>query len=215
MPASRRTSREIEIKLPIYDVRETFRSLRRLRAIPRGRVFEQNMLYDTRDSDFRRRGWLLRLRSETPAQSPFARAGVQRAVLTFKAPPQPKRTRSSRLALYKERLEREVVLGHPHRWPELLASLGLHPGFRYEKYRTELRLDGVHLCLDETPIGVFLELEGDPTAIDRVAEALGYSPKDYVQSTYWDLYVSDARRRRSVTNMMFRKQNLVRSALFA
>jgi adenylate cyclase, class 2 len=206
MPARGRTNREVEIKLRISDLPEVFRSLRRLGAAPRGRVLERNALYDTPDSDFRRRGWLLRLRTETPAESPLARAGVPRAVLTFKAPPCPKPGRSSRHTRYKERLEREVVVSHPHRWPKLLASLGLHPGFRYEKYRTELRLDGLHVCLDETPVGIFLELEGAPSAIDRVAEMLAYAPKDYIQSTYWDLYVSDARRRgRSVTNMIFRK----------
>jgi adenylate cyclase, class 2 len=206
MPARGRTNREIEIKLRISDLPEVFRSLRRLGAAPRGRVLERNTLYDTPDSDFRRRGWLLRLRTETPAKSPLARAGVRRAVLTFKAPPCPKPRRSSGHTRYKERLEREVVVSRPHRWPKLLASLGLHPGFRYEKYRTELRLDGLHVCLDETPVGIFLELEGAPAAIDRVAEMLAYAPKDYIQSTYWDLYVSDARRRgRSVTNMIFRK----------
>jgi adenylate cyclase, class 2 len=206
MPAPSRTNREIEIKLRISDLPEVFRSLRSFGAVPRGRVLERNTLYDTPDCDFRRRGWLLRLRTEIPAKSALARAGAGRAVLTWKAPLRPEPGRSARLTLYKERLEREEVVSRPHRWPKLLVSLGLDPGFRYEKYRTELRLDALHLCLDETPVGIFLELEGAPAAIDRVAGALGYSPRDYIQSTYWDLYVSDARRRgRSVTNMIFRK----------
>ncbi|MGA8072549.1 MAG: hypothetical protein WB995_03685, partial [Candidatus Acidiferrales bacterium] len=71
-------------------------------------------------------------------------------------------------------------------------------GFRYEKYRTEYRLaklKDLHLDLDETPIGDYLELEGSPAAIDRAAKLLGFKAADYITATYWDLYVADCRGR--------------------
>jgi adenylate cyclase class 2 len=41
--------------------------------------------------------------------------------------------------------------------------------------------------VDETPIGCYVELEGDPQAIDRAAADLGFSPDRYVTATYRDL----------------------------
>lgn len=195
-----RTTREVEIKLRISDVPDLVRELRRFGAAPHGRVLERNTLYDTPDSDFRRRRRLLRLRIETPAPSGLVRGGRPHAVITSKAPA-PVRPGSP----YKEKLEREELVQSPRRWDGLLLSLGLRPGFRYEKYRTTFRLPGLHLDLDETPVGVFLELEGAPRAIDRVARALGFSKSDYIRGTYWDLYAADCRRRGRVPqNMLFR-----------
>ena len=42
--------------------------------------------------------------------------------------------------------------------------------------------------LDETPIGVFVELEGPPDWIDRTARRLGFSPADYIKASYARLY---------------------------
>jgi hypothetical protein len=61
--------------------------------------------------------------------------------------------------------------------------MGLRPWFRYEKYRSTYRLPGFSellVELDETPIGDFLELEGECGAIDRCAVLLGFRPADYI-----------------------------------
>ena len=193
---------EIEIKLRVPDPAQLLRRLRALGATPRGRVFEQNVLFDTPDGDFRRLGRLLRLRVETPAPGPpgggLCRTrpahGPRRAVLTSKAPPS--RNASRRIPLrYKIRLERELPVREPARLVRSLRSNGLLPSFRYEKFRTRFRLKNLHLDLDETPIGTFLELEGHPRAIDRAARLLGYGPRDYIRRTYWDLYAAACRRR--------------------
>ena len=90
----------------------------------------------------------------------------------------------------------------------LLRAMGLNPSFRYEKYRTRFKLGSLHLDLDETPVGTFLELEGQPKAINRVAKALGYSDRDYIRGTYWDLFNADRRRRGSrAKNMLFTHKN--------
>jgi adenylate cyclase, class 2 len=196
--------REIEVKLPVRDVAEMARRLRRMGAADRGRVFEQNTLYDTPDAGFRRNGRLLRVRVETSAKA------RRRVVLTSKAPAPPVRGRSSQRApRHKERLEREVGVRDPRSVVHQLRVIGLRPSFCYEKYRTSLRLAGLHLDLDETPVGNFLELEGRPAVIDRVARALGYNSRDYIRATYWDLYIADCRRRgRPPQNMVFAHKKL-------
>lgn len=205
MPPLSPTKLEIEIKLRITDLPLLVRNLSSLGATPAGRVLEKNTLYDTPSSEFRRRGRLVRLRIETPAPSAAYPGGPHRAILTSKAPPGPALlSLRSRGPLYKERLERELVVQDPRRWPAVLRSVGFRPGFRYEKYRTSFRLFGLHLDLDETPVGIFLELEGAPRSIDRVARALGFSPEDYIRRTYWALYRAACRRRgRLPANMVF------------
>ena len=90
-------------------------------------MYEQNTLYDSPDAALRRRGYLLRLRMETPAASSFATAGARNAVLTFKAPPASERRRGRRLVhepRYKERLEGEVNIRNSERWNYILRLLG-------------------------------------------------------------------------------------------
>ncbi|MGA8220589.1 MAG: class IV adenylate cyclase [Candidatus Acidiferrales bacterium] len=201
------TNREVEIKLRVADLPSLLRRLRKLAVLSRGRTLEQNTLYDTPSSHFRRCGRLLRLRLETPAPlGSRPQCTRSRTILTSKAPP-PRQKSDSPRPLYKERLERELVIRHPNRWPPLLRTLGLRPAFRYEKYRTTFELPALHLDLDETPAGVFLELEGTPEAIDHAARSLGFTPRDYLRITYWDVYVADCRRRgRTPRNMLFDAQ---------
>ncbi|MGD0365805.1 MAG: hypothetical protein ABSC93_33395, partial [Bryobacteraceae bacterium] len=47
--------------------------------------------------------------------------------------------------------------------------------------------------LDETPVGVYLELEGTPGWIDRNARRLGFAESDYSTASYYGLYVDYCR----------------------
>jgi adenylate cyclase, class 2 len=200
------SKREVEIKLPVTDLRVILRHLRDLDAVSHGRVLEQNTLFDTRDSSFWHHGRLMRLRTQTPAPGNGSRGGQRTVILTAKAPPSGRSSPSKRMR-YKERFETEIEVGKTSRWPRALETLGFRTGFRYEKFRTSFRLGDLHLDLDETPIGIFLELEGSPAAIRRTARALGYAPKDYIRATYWDLYVADCRRlKRIPRNMVFKSK---------
>jgi adenylate cyclase class 2 len=201
-----KTIREIEIKLRISDVPDLLQRLRGLGARVAVRVFEQNILYDTPNSDFRVGGKLLRLRIETPAPDTSSRylsrafqPGKSRAILTSKVPvadAQPDR--------FKEKLETEVTVPDPAAWRRAAQAVGLREDFRYEKYRTSFRFGGTHLELDETPVGIFLEVEGPRSSIDRVTRMLGFAPREYIRGTYWDLYAADCRRRgRKTKNMLF------------
>jgi len=205
MPKPKKTKPEIEIKLRIKEVPKILRKIRSLSVQSRPRVQEQNTLYDTPQSHLRRRDMLLRLRIETPAPHDTRSTRRERVILTAKAPPHQRQT-NRHPPRYKIRAEREqIVPQSSHQWAATLASLGFRPAFRYDKFRTTFRLPNLHVELDETPAGTFLELEGKPRTIDRAAAALGFSKQAYLRSTYWDLYAADCRRRRiTPKNMLFR-----------
>jgi adenylate cyclase, class 2 len=203
MPKPKKTKSEIEIKLRIKDIPEILRKIKSLSAQSQTRVQEQNTLYDTPQSDLRRRDMLLRLRIETPAPHNARSTPRERVILTSKAPPhQPPTKKPPR---YKIRAEREQVTAHSSRhWATALTALGFRPAFRYDKFRTTFRLPNLHLDLDETPAGTFLELEGEPRVIDQAAKALGFSEQAYLRASYWDLYVADCRCRGiAPKNMLF------------
>ena len=171
--------REIEIKLLVRDLDGIRLSLLRAGFRPSHRSFEDNLVFDTPDRKLRRKAQLLRLREYR-----------RRAVLTFKS-----RLAGSRR--YKVRAEEELLLSSRETMRIILERLGYRIAFRYQKYRTPFRSTrepDLCLYLDETPIGVFLELEGRPAAIGRVARRLGFRPADYVTLTYADLYAQVCRR---------------------
>jgi len=60
------------------------------------------------------------------------------------------------------------------------------------------------LMVDETPIGVYMELEGPPAWIDRLAVQLGYGEADYLNLSYARLYAKEcARLGVAATDMVF------------
>jgi adenylate cyclase class 2 len=61
--------------------------------------------------------------------------------------------------------------------------------FRYEKFRTEWKMDAGNLVLDETPIGVWAELEGAPGWIDAMLERLGIAPELCSTESYGKLFL--------------------------
>ena len=203
-------ARETEIKLRIEDRKALMRTLRRLGAKPRDgkrpRVLETNLIFDTPDGGLAKHGQLLRIRTEMAAngkKTPKGKAGA-RTVLTFKSPPEElaigdARQGGDRRHKIREEIETELVDGETLR--RIFEGLGLRGWFRYEKYRTTYVLPGRHawakgllIELDETPIGTFVELEGPGAAIDRAAQELGYSHKDYVLKNYLVLYLDECKR---------------------
>jgi adenylate cyclase class 2 len=71
--------------------------------------------------------------------------------------------------------------------------MGYAKAFRYQKYRTILRVDlpdgrSLAAMFDETPLGNFLELEGGKEEIFSVAETLGFAPVDFITKSYIALH---------------------------
>lgn len=174
---------EIEVKIAVT-------SLARARRILRGgkfqvdgsRLFERNLVLDNAQGNLKRKGLLLRLR--TTGKSGKA----AEALCTFKGPARETRKH------HKIRIEREFTAGDADECLAVFAGIGFQPAFRYEKFRTKFSRRGRgagkagHIVLDETPMGVFLELEGPAAWIDRTAKDLGFSRNDYITMSYARLW---------------------------
>lgn len=208
---------EIEIKLRVHDLHSLRVRLKRIRArkiVPR--THESNTLFDTEAHDLRRRGQLIRVRIEHEVSARGQERGKRdpqrdsAVILTHKGSPVlGKKSMNSGASgrLYKIREEAEVKVTGAGEMAAILRALGLRPTFRYEKYRTTYALPAlrrVKIELDETPVGIFLELEGAPAAIDRAASLLGYAREDYLTDSYGALYLDACRRSRTKPgNMLF------------
>lgn len=167
------SNQETEIKLAATSIGDAEGLLRRNGfSVTIPRAFEANELFDFPGGILRGRREIIRLREY---------AGD--FVLTYKGPPLAGPHKS------REEIETKVADGAALR--AVLQRLGLTGTFRYEKYRTEWARPGEpgHATLDETPIGVFLELEGPPDWIDQTAAGIGFQPKDYITASYATLYL--------------------------
>jgi adenylate cyclase class 2 len=172
--------REIEIKLALADAPAGRAILRRAGfRVSRRRVFESNAVFDTPQGSLRTASSLLRVRS----------AG-RLATLTYKGPP-------AAGSKHKSREELEVEVPDAGVMTAIVGRLGFEPVFRYEKYRTEYRqpAGGGMATLDETPIGVYLELEGSPQWIDRTARQMGFAENSYITASYAGLFEQWRQRR--------------------
>jgi adenylate cyclase class 2 len=165
---------ETEIKLPMKAGAGPARILLEENGyrMTRPRTRQTDQVFDFPDRALRQSGRLLRLRSENGG-----------AILTYKGP-------VLAGAPHKSREELETSAANGGTLEQILDRLGFVPSFRYEKYRTTFQAPGEPGLaeLDETPIGVFLELEGPGYWIDRAAAQLGFAPRDYVIASYAGLY---------------------------
>ena len=128
---------------------------------------ECNWVFDRRDELFGS-GRLLRLRSDS-----------QGSRVTFKGPP---RFEDG----LKIRDEIEVAVGHAEQMRDLLVRLGYRVVRRYEKVREEWRLGSTVVALDHTPIGDFVEFEGDDAA--AAASGCGFDLAAAERRSYLRLY---------------------------
>lgn len=165
---------EIEIKILFAGSAADARALieRAGYILHQGRTLEDDQVFDRGESELRSADQLLRLR----------RSGG-RATVTYKGPATRER--------YKSREEIEFDVTDPKAYELVLNRLGYTPRFHYQKRRTKFVSAGGEpgiLSIDETPIGVLLELEGAPEWIDRTAAKLGFTPAEYCTSSYGALY---------------------------
>jgi adenylate cyclase, class 2 len=162
---------EIEIKLPCDDLESLRERLRALGAECVAELhFESNDLYDDSEGRLLRSGSTLRVRG--------ARGET---ILTYKGPARFE-------GGIKHREERETRVSDAQETEAILEALGLARRFRYEKRREEWRVDSALVALDETPIGRFVEIEGDPAEIRRLVVALGLDFAAAIPYSYAKLY---------------------------
>lgn len=137
------------------------------------RIFESNTLLDTPGQQLRQNNMLLRVRQ----------AGAK-YVLTWKG--------KSIDGPHKSRPELETTVHSADTVAQIFGHLGFTPVFRYEKFRTEYAREdrsGV-VTFDETPIGNFLELEGEGDWINGTASELGFASSDYILESYGKLFAN-------------------------
>ena len=165
------TTVEREIKLRYDSVESARAAVLAAGATPLlGRRLQEDALLDTDDESLRRRRCVLRVRLEN---------GKSR--ITFKGPVQP--------SDMKLRDELETIIGDGVLLLRIFEELGFHVWFRYEKYREEFSHEEVIVAIDETPVGVFVEIEGSEQGIATMARALGRRPDDYVLDSYRGLFL--------------------------
>lgn len=179
--------REVEVKLEFASADDARSALDRIGAEPVvARQFEDNRILDRTEDPLVPSGRLLRLR----------RFG-SRAWLTVKVP-------VAGDFRHKVREEHETEIHDFEATRRIFRSLGFETVYRYEKYRATYRRGPLEICLDETPVGCFVELEGPADDIDGTAAELGYSESQYILASYRELHVQAARSRgREPGDMVF------------
>ncbi len=172
---------EIEVKFPVIDSADLQSRLPHLGFhLDTPRTFEHNTLYDTPTRTLRERRQILRLR----------RYG-DLCVLTHKRTPE-----NADDSRYKTRIETETLVGDCDAMAEVFRQLGYAPAFVYEKFRTEWSQPLLgshappHLVLDETPIGTWAELEGEPEWIEQTLDRLHIDRAACTTASYGSLFTS-------------------------
>ena len=168
------TTLEREVKLSFDTADAAREAVLAAGATPlHGRRLQEDALLDDAANTLRERGCALRIRMEN---------GKSR--ITFKGPIQ-----DSEMKL---RDEFETVVGDGVLLLRIFEELGYQVWFRYEKYREEFAHEDVIVAVDETPVGVFVEIEGSETGITTMAAAMGRTPDDYILASYRALFLKRA-----------------------
>lgn len=134
---------------------------------------EYNLVLDDRKGSLRERGMALRVR-ETDG----------RGLVTLKGKKTVRRG-------VKTRVEIETEVDLPRRMLSVFEVLGYETSFRYEKRRATWSFDDPSrpvVVIDETPIGLFAEIEGEEGAIRRLAAELEIGEEQFLKDSYLSLY---------------------------
>ena len=165
---------ETEVKIRVLD-RDAFES--KLPALGFARVtartLERNTLYDTPDRNLRNSRQILRIRQYG-----------NKWVVTHKSVP----SGLTEAGRHKNRVETETVVEDGPVLGKVFEALGFSPVFIYEKWRTEWADEQGHCVLDETPLGVYAELEGPSDWIDATAQQLGIRDSEFITLSYGRIF---------------------------
>jgi len=166
--------REIEVKFRL-DGRAAFEErLAAAGARREGSENETNVLFDDDAGSLRAAGCALRLRTTERG-----------ALLTYKG-------KASFSGGVKSRLELESGVGKPDAIAALLAQMGFAPRFTYEKRRTTWRFPDAArplVVVDETPLGLFAEIEGTDASVRALAAEFGVPVSAFLRESYAGLWM--------------------------
>jgi adenylate cyclase, class 2 len=180
-----RMATETEIKIKINDPADFCRRLGALAARPLSeRHFEDNYVLDFPDGRLRANQCLIRVRQVE-----------DQACITFKGRPRAE-------SIFKVREELETGLENAGVAIQILEKLGLSVCFRYQKYRREFALEEVHVAVDETPIGDYVEFEGSEEAIRKLAAKMRIAESQFLRASYGALYMDHCREKGEAPGFM-------------
>jgi adenylate cyclase, class 2 len=168
------SSVEIEVKFAVADPADLARRLAHAGFHEKTpRTFERNELYDTPDRRLRAQQAILRVREYG------GRWTITHKCLTRDNDP---------TARHKRREETETAVRDGDAIGHIFKHLGYSPVFVYEKWRTEYADASGHCVLDETPIGIYAELEGPEDWIDATGHKLGIDHAQFLTVSYGRLF---------------------------
>ena len=177
-----KTTLEIEVKLTganLERLREAGFQLKQVKP----RHFEDNWLLDSPDRRLLEGGAALRVR-----------ATASGGLVTYKGV-----VHENTGSMLKIREEIESEVEEPARIVELFERLGFHRTFRYQKFRTTYGLvmddHELEVAFDETPIGNFIEIEGDERTVLQVLKKAGLSEADTIRESYPELQATRCKQR--------------------
>jgi adenylate cyclase class 2 len=137
------------------------------------RTLERNTLYDTPERTLRKSRQILRIRQYG-----------NKWVVTHKRVPDG----LSADGPHKNRIETETMVEDGPVLGQVFEALGFGPVFVYEKWRTEWADKQGHCVLDETPLGLYAELEGPSEWIDDVAQRLDIQESEFITLSYGRIF---------------------------
>jgi adenylate cyclase class 2 len=122
-----------------------------------------------------------------------------RATLTYK-----QRLPSS--SAIKNQREEETAVADPAAMAAILEALGITPTLVYEKRRQTWSLGKAEIVIDELPFGLFMEIEGKASEIERVERELGIENLQPEHATYPHLTKTLGKRAGQVIEARFEKE---------
>jgi adenylate cyclase class 2 len=178
----------IEIEKKYRLTRERLEPLRRRleevgAAVVREEEFEENTIYTGPGLDPRSR--VLRLR-RTP----------RAALFTFKE-------RDPSPSAVKRQREEETEVSDADALASILEALGYRPTLIYEKRRATWRLKETEVVIDELPFGLFLEIEGEESAILEAERLLNLEDAEAEHAPYPELTLRHGKREGDVVEARF------------
>jgi adenylate cyclase class 2 len=167
---------EREVKFLVSDFSLYREALAKLGAARISAFFEDNIIFDDLQGSLRRGEKVLRLRKG------------DRATLTLKIPVKNLELSAGQESHYKVREEYEIDISDFETAERIVIELGYRKIFRYQKSREVYTVGQTTVLLDHTPIGDYIEIEGDESGIEDLCDKLNLSLEKGITKNYMTLY---------------------------
>jgi adenylate cyclase class 2 len=180
--AMQKTNLEIEVKLACDNLDRLGNAKLALQLVE-ARHLEDNWLLDSPDHSLFKQGAALRVR-----------AASGKGLLTYKGV-----VKDSATSILKVREEIESVVDEPEQIVVLFERLGFQRSFRYQKYRTIYSVNcngkAITVTFDETPMGNFIEIEGDEEGVLQTMQAANFSVAEIIRESYPEIQAQRCKER--------------------